>query len=126
MTKRFGRGQRAKLKKLQERADAYEKLHIEQAQEIQRLRFQMDDAAAHGFKLFMAQDKRMEAYLDRISMELGRALGKELEPHAQKLLEAAARRPTLTARLDHFAADEGTVVVVTGVIPQLNYRVVVR
>lgn len=126
MTKRFGRGQRAKLKKLQERVDAYEKLHIEQAQEITRLRFQMDDAAGLGLKMFMAQEKRMEFYLDRIALELGRALGKELEPHAQKILEAAAKRPTLSARIDHFAADDTVTVVLTGVIPQLNYRVVIR
>lgn len=118
MAKRFGRNQRrqlmAALSKAQEETRAAN-------MKVRSLRYDLECAVDDAFQRFMKHDKRMHMYLDKIAASLGQALGRELMPHAQKLMAATREQPSIEAIIN--TRTEAPIIVLEGKIPSFHYRV---
>lgn len=88
MSKRYGRKQKRKHR------EQIEALKNHQDFLLSRIRMEAhraDQAKQKALDHFMNHSGLMELAVKRIAYELGRAVGKELEPHARKLFDSAHR-----------------------------------
>ncbi len=89
MSSRYGRNQRRKHRQeISELKSTVDFL-------LSRLRmadYRADNAKQEALNYFMENTGLMKHATDRVCYELGRAVGKELEPHARRLFETSKRK----------------------------------
>lgn len=120
MSKRYGRNQKRRdretIRQLQEQvADLTKRTRLAE--------YRLSDARSVAFKEFTEQAGLIKHAMTIASHELARGLGKELHPHAIKLLEASReRQPIIDFTLESPLSRTETIL--RGEIPRLRYNVI--
>lgn len=131
MSKRYGRNQkRLHLKRIAELEHAEKALLERVALEMsaaKRARARLEEAKAIALTEWLNRKEEIGHYRELIAKGLARHYAPELEKHARRILEAAARQepyrfsPSIEAIPDHFLQET----VIRGEIPAIRYNVAV-
>jgi len=92
-------------------------------EELRDAKYRANNAKNFYFKVWMENSGLIEAAAKEMAYGLSRALGKELEPHARKILESSRNRPEIDFSL-HEMPTEKNVETLRGEIPNLCYQIV--
>jgi hypothetical protein len=120
MASRFGRNKKRKMREvinqLHARADIQERLR-------RQAEYALSTAKEEALREYAKKSGQIEDAIQRISHELGRALGHQLLPHAKKLMQCHRDEPFALNLAQDVCNRNATII--EGEIPCLRYRVVV-
>lgn len=120
MSKRFGRNQKRKMRQQMDILEnALKVSNVEKA----CLQYKLENAQSLALRRIMEQSGMYKAATERMAYALGRSLGDEIRPHAEKLLNSRSQL-NFSMRERDFANAEVTVL--TAEIPHLRIQYVVH
>lgn len=129
MSKRYGRNQkRAHRERIAELERRLSDLEAQVAQQTSRARaaeFRAANATEQAFKRLSEQQGYLEHVVKEIGVQLGRALGPELRPIAERIL-SSRREPSPMCDLSaHASWDKLETTVIRGEIPAFRYNIAI-